>query len=158
MQNTPRLGLQGEISVGQLFFTQDRECVVDQESSHVEHDKNLGEQRFNQGLARFLRDAARDVGLVCEKNLLEAAQYPDAIADSPGVPVPLRGACAGHRSADFGRTGAIQFAQNFTCRRVHGSDAGDGEWDVGGHLRRSVRGTARVRHHLQFFYELSSLL
>ena len=132
----------------QLFFAQDREGVVDQESRRVEHDQNFGEQRFDRGLACFLRDAPRDVGLMREKNLLEAAHYPHAIADAPGVPVRLCGARARHRSAHFGRTGAIQFAQNFARRRVHGSDAGDGEFDVGGHLRRSVRGTGRARQSL----------
>src|SRR5260370_40004795 len=80
-----------------------------------------------------------------EKKLLEAAQNWDAIANAPGVPVRLCGLRAGDRSAHFGRTGTVQLAQHFTRCRVYGSDAGDGEFDVGGHLRRSVRGTERAR-------------
>ena len=95
----------------QLFFAQDREGVVDQESRRIEHHQNFGDERFDRGLACFLRDAPRDVSLMREKNLLETAQHPDAIADSPGVPVRLCGARAGHGSAHFGRTGTIQFAQ-----------------------------------------------
>jgi hypothetical protein len=60
-----------------------------------------------------------------QKNLLEAAQYPDAIADPPGMPRGLRGAPASDGCANFSWAGAIQFAQNFSCRRIHGDDAGD---------------------------------
>ena len=130
----------------EFFFAQDRESVLDEESRRVKHDQNFGDERFDRGLACFLRDAPRDVSLVRQKNLLETAQHPHAIADAPGLPIRLSGTSAGHRSAHFGRTGTVQFAQHFARRRVHGGDAGDGEFDVRGHLRRSLRGTERARH------------
>ena len=142
----------------ELFFAQYREGVVDQESRRVEHDQNFGDERFDRGLACFLGDAPRDVSLMRKKNLLETAQHSHAIADSPRVPLGLRGVRSGHSSAHFGRTSTVQFAQNFARRRVHGGDAGQGEFDVGSHLRRSVRGTERARHIFRHipFHELSS--
>ncbi len=130
----------------QLFFAQDRECVLDQESRRIEHDQNFGDERFDRWLPCLLRDAPRDVSLMREKNLLEAPQYSHTIAHAPGAPVRLRGARASYCGAHFSRAGTVQFAQNFTRRRVHGGDAGHGEFDVAGHLRRSVRGTERARH------------
>ena len=62
-----------EISVRQLFFAQNGEGVVDQKSRRVEHNQHLSEQRFNHGLAGFLRDAARDVALARKQNLLKTA-------------------------------------------------------------------------------------
>ena len=78
-----------EIAVGQLFFAQDRKCVVDQESRRVEHDQNFREQRLDQRLARFLRDAPRDVGLTREQNLLKTPQHSNAIADAPAHATPV---------------------------------------------------------------------
>src|SRR5208282_1604865 len=142
------LGFDRKISVRQLFFAQDRKGVVDQESRRVEHDQNFGEQRFHRGLACFLCDTPRDIGLVREKNLLKTPHHPDAIADAPGVPFRLCRVRARDRRAYFGRTGTVQFAQNFTRRRVHGSDARNGEFDISGHLRRSVLGTEPTRQRL----------
>ena len=127
----------------QLFFAQEREGVVDQEARCIEHDQHFGDKRFDHVLSGFLRDAPRDVGLVGEENLLEAAQYFDTIADAPGVPVRLRGVRSSHRSADFGWTGAVEFAQNRARRRVHGDDAGDGEFGVGGHCEEVYAGRNR---------------
>ena len=107
----------------EFFFAQDRESVLDEESRRVKHDQNFSDERFDRGLPCFLRDAPRDVSFVREKNLLETAQYPHTVANAPGAPVRLRGASAGHRGSHFGWTRTVQFAQNFTRRRVYGSDA-----------------------------------
>ncbi len=123
MQNAPRLGLHREIPVRELFFAQNRERILDQKSRRIEHDQDFGDERFDRGLPCFLRDAPRDVGLMREKNLPEAAQYPHAIADTPGVPVRLCGARASHGGTHFRWTGTVQFAKYFSSRRVYGSDA-----------------------------------
>src|SRR5208283_2300001 len=156
VQNASGFGFHHRIAVGQLFIMQDRKCVIDQESRRVENDQNFGEQRLHQRLADFLRDAPRDVGLARQKNLQETAKHSNAIADAPSMPILLCRVRARDGGAHFGWAGAVQFAQNLARRRVHGSDAGNGEFGVNGHLRRSVRGTQRVRQSLFPPYELSS--
>ena len=85
-------------------------------------------------LAGFEGDTARHVVLRCEQILLEAAQHLNTIPDAPGIPVRLSRLRTGDRGVDFGGARAIQFAQHFACSRVDGSDAGNGELDVCGHV------------------------
>lgn len=124
----------------QGLIAQDGEGVIEKEAGGIEDDENLGGEGFNEGLAGFLADAACDVGLMREKNLLEASQDVEAVADARGVPRGLSGAGTADGGTEFGGPGGIEFAEHFTRGGVDGSDAGDGEFKIGGHLRRSVRG------------------
>ena len=148
MQDVAGFRLHREIAVREFFVAQDREGVVDEKSSRVEHHENLSEQSLDLRLACFLGDAAGDIRLAREKNLLKAAQYLHAIADAPGVPIRLGGVCASHRGAYFGWTGAVQFAQNLARRGIHGGDSGHDEFGVRGHLGGSLRGMGRPRQRL----------
>ena len=122
-----------KISVRQFLFTQDGERVLDEEAGGIEHDQYFGKQRLDVGLAGLLRDAARDVGFGSEKILLETAQDLNAIANAPGIPAGLCGASASGRGTNFGWSGTVQLAQNFARGRVHRSETGNGNLNVGGH-------------------------
>src|SRR5580658_10354070 len=125
----------------QLLFAQNGKRVLDKEARRIQHNQDLCKQRLDQRLACFLRYAAPNVGFMREKNLLETTHYLDAIVDAPRIPLELCSMRAGHRSAHFGRTSTIEFAENFSRRRVQRGDTRDGEFSVDGHLQRSVRGT-----------------
>lgn len=108
-----------EISVRQFLFTQDSERILDKEAGVIQHDQYFCEQRLDVGFPSLLRNAARDVRFGSEKILLETAQYLNAITNAAGIPIRLCGARPSHGSAHFGRSGAIQFSQNFACGGVH---------------------------------------
>ena len=156
MQNAPRLGLHHGIPVWQLFFAQDRECVVNQESRRVKHNQDFSQQRFNHGLARFLRDAPGNIGLMREKNLLEAAQHLNTIANAQRIPIGLCGPRASHSRAHFGWDRRCPVHPELRplpdsprqCerQRVRRSVA---------HMRRSVRGTECPRQSSSVFANCS---
>ena len=105
--------------MGHGLIAQQPPGVVDEKSCRVEHHQHLGDQRLYQRLAYFARDGRRNLRFPRIQFPLELAQHVNPPSQPQFSPRRLRRLCSRHRSLDVAFARTIEFAQNFTRRRIH---------------------------------------
>src|ERR1700691_948363 len=92
------------------------------ETGGIEHHQDFGDQSFNLGFAVLAGDQPCNLRLVLVKEPTKFVENTDSMPYPQSVPAWLSGMSASHSGVYFGLGRGLEFAQDFTRRRIDGCD------------------------------------